>query len=241
MDADREGRDGGNGGAGPEDRPASADDGPPADAPADRAPSRVPDEADRERPEREFGSPPDDDEIRTLPVRRLPLAANDPAEGGRRQRAWHWVPLGALVTLGTTTLAAFVATAAVPETEEAVQAFGEAVGGVQNDDERLAAVDALMSGPMAATLERVLIAMTLAFGLGVITAAFIACAFGSAGILEAALGAVAFVTLSFLFMGVGISPLALPSAGFAFGLAALGAWLGLRLRRWRVRRRASRT
>lgn len=196
------------------------------------------DEADREADvasDREAGGD-DGEPLRTLPVRRLPLA-DGPGRTEARPRAWHWVPLGALVTLATTTIAALVAAAAVPGAEEAVRSVAAALEGVEGDAARGAALEAVLSGPSGPAVERVFVAMAAAFCAGIVLAGLLATSLGRAGVLEAGLGPAVFVVLSLVFVGGGVPGFGLVAVTIAAMLGFAGGWLGSRLRGIYLKRR----
>ncbi len=208
---------------------------------------------DSEETEEERGLPPpqDDGPLHVIPIRHLPLSQDGtpdarpavaqplraPVVREPAPRAWQWVPLGALVALLTTTLVSLAFTAALPETQGAVQTLAEAVTGLQDDQVRLQAVEAVLDGPQGEAVRWALIGMGASFIVGLLLAGGIAGYAGRAGGLEAGLGTTTFAALSLVFMG-GLSIITLPSLLLAFGLGWLGGWLGRRLRVRRDARRA---
>jgi hypothetical protein len=233
----------------PADDPGSA--GPDGDGPSrDDADEEF---ADSEDGEEEHGLPPpqDDGPLHVIPIRHLPLSQEGssdarpavaqplraPAARQPAARPWQWVPLGALLALLTTTLASVVFTSAVPETQGAVQALAEAVTGLQDDQVRLQAVEAVLDGPQGDAVRWALIGMAVSFVVGLFLAGGIAGYVGRAGGLEAGLGTATFAALSLVFMG-GFSIVTLPSLLLAFALGWLGGWVGRRLRLRRDAKRA---
>ena len=208
---------------------------------------------DEEEGSEERGLPPpqDDGPLHVIPIRHLPLSQEGssdarpavaqplraPAVRHPAPRAWQWVPLGALLALLTTTLVSLAFTAAVPETQGAVQELAEAVSGLQDDQVRLQAVEAVLDGPQGEAVRWALIGMAASFVVGLFLAGGITGFLGRAGGLEAGLGTATFAVLSLVFMG-GLSIITLPSLLLAFALGWLGGWLGRRLRLRRDAKRA---
>jgi hypothetical protein len=234
------------------ERPAEGSPEAPPEAPAT---SGRDDEIERWQEageDEEAGLPPpvDDGPLRTLPIRHLPLA-RDPrrpsvppppartenAGRGPTPRAWQWVPIGALIAMGTTMLLSAAVAAALPEAEQAVRAIGDSVAGIEDDTARMEAIEAAVSGPQGDAIRRTLIGMVAAFVAGLVLAGAVVGFLGRAGPLEAGLGTGAFALLSLLFMGGGLSLYTLPTPALAVGLGWIGGWIGARLRRWRESRR----
>ena len=224
------------------------------DPPHEPEPEQADDEDDEREDEEEdepsdLPPPPDAGPLHIIPIRHLPLAhdaANEaepaeagplraPAETGARGRTWNWVPLGALVSLVTTTLISFLLTLAMPGIQDATKALGDSITGVEGDAERLAAVEAILTGPQGEAIQQALIAMAVSFVAGLLLAGLLAGFFRS-GAFEAGLGTATFALLSLLFMGGGFSPYTLVTPLFAFGVG----WAGARLGRWLRRKRDER-
>lgn len=196
---------------------------------------------------------PDDSALRALPVRRLRLAdAEDDSVQPERgdlsgslprsappARAWHWVPLGALVALITTIASSAVLGAVLPEAEEALRRLTEAVAGIEGEEEKLLVVQAMLEGPHGPALYRALVGILVAFAAGLLLAGLIVGLTGRAGAVEAGLGTGTFTLLSMLFLGGGLSLWALPTPLLAFACGWIGAKLGLAIHSFRARRRES--
>jgi hypothetical protein len=241
-----------------EARPAPSPDGAPDDereaGAADEDETGDDDlEDDDGREGDDLPPPPDDGPLRVLPIRHLPLADDgtgearpssaEPFRGAaprvRTQRAWQWVPLGALLALVTTTISSFFLAALLPQTQDSLRTLADAVAGLPNDSERLTAIQAVLTGPNGGPIQQALIAIAVAFVLGLFLAGLVVGALGRAGALEAGLGAATFSLLSLLFMGGGLSLVALPSLAVAFGFGWVGGRLGVWLRARHDARRAS--
>jgi len=197
--------------------------------------------------------PPDDGPLRALPVRHLRLA-EEPGEqdgtagkarpatagqSGSPARAWHWVPLGALVALLTTLLISALFAAVLPRSQEALRRTTEALVGVEGDEAKLEVVRSILDGPDGPALGEALAGIVAVFAVGLLLAGAIVSLMGRAGAVEAGFGAAAFVLLWILFTGGGLSPWALPTPLLAFGFGWLGGRLGLAIRGYRARRRGS--
>lgn len=197
--------------------------------------------------------PPDDGPLHVLPIRYLPLAEDhaDPgkpapaapfrgaAEHGPGRRAWHWVPLGALVTLAIMVVVSFAVATLLPDALASLQRAGETVAGVADDGARVRALQELLDGPDGAALERALLATVVAFVISIVAAGAVIAYAGRTGALEAGLGTATFAMLWLLFLGGGVSLLGAPSVALAFGFGWVGGRFGRWLRRRREDRRAS--
>ena len=207
---------------------------------------------DDEGEEADLPPPPDDGPLRVLPIRYLPLAEDGsdrtrrpsaepfrsptPGEPGRR---WHWVPLGALVALLTTTFTWFAAVTLVPQAQESLQTVADSAKGVDGEEERLEIWQNLLDGPQAEAIRDLLVAMVVSTVLGLFLAGAAVSYLGRAGALEAGLAAATFALMSLLFLGGGIPIMALVGVAIAFGCGALGGLLGGWLRRKRDARARS--
>lgn len=203
--------------------------------------------------EEELPPPPDDGPLRVLPVRHLRLAG-DRDEGPGPEgvgisaaprgplpsaHPWQWVPIGALLALLTTTAVSALVAAVLPQSQETLRRTTEAVVGVQGDEAKLEVIRSILDGPDGPALVEALVGVLAAFVGGLLLAGLILGLTGRAGPLEAGLGTGTFALLSMLFVGGGLSALALPTPFLAFGLGWLGGKLGLAIRNYRTRERGS--
>lgn len=215
----------------------------PTDRPRDRADDPEPDEAaDHARelleriPVRRFRSADADDESRTTgPPRDAPLRPAD----GPRPRAWNWVPLGALLTLPIVMLASYLTLLLLPEAEASIEAFTEAMSGVEGDAQQMEAMEAIFDGPDGEAVVRTFAGLFVASLAALILSGMLVAYAGRTRPLEAGLATGTFAGGLAVVSG-GAGALLFPTFGFAFAAGLLGGWIGSRIRRGRDARRARR-